>query len=527
MKSAVENSQSNYQQSQPEQPQVDLTTFPKLRVPEEDSLPFLREELAPRAPKGPQANSRRRSFLPSRNGNVNLPRGLLPVGGKAIQSPRGFALQNKKPEDTETESQTEISRGNEEISRPESGFKFQNSGGVEFRAKLSTAIGVDQPKLTPFFQEVQSSSELDLPEYGENPQPPVHPDSDYYPSLPPKREKANFGHARSPYQENKPSRIDPSSQDVSSSQITQDYRPDNDQALRHEANANYNFRPILKATDFSHINEEQTAPQQEIHRNRNVDSPFRGRHVPSLVGQPPQISHFNSKETIFSPSQEESQPLQISPPSFYSENPKFKTTIKVPNQFQFKPTGQAVNYNAGVHLPTIQANVRQNAANGQRQIDSPQENNLKHLNLKFPPQNENLDDSDEYDVSLNDALQPISTLHPRNVATGIYLSNSPRSQQQGAGFKRRIHQERPSRGGHHEYVEDGVRNGGSTSSRRQESSQRGVHESRNVPNQQKRFVAQREAASNIQPTFVPSPSLQPRQTCYRPWQICSDSYTIN
>lgn len=433
------------------------------------------------------------------------------MGSKAVQTPRGFSLQNNKKQE---ENEQEFSSYDDNNEKPENEFKYQSNGGVEFRAKLSTAIGVDQPKLTQFYQEVQST-ELDLPKYDVDTQAsgPAKENVDFPTNPQIKGNNDELINTRSEYQEPNREKGNGNSQDYSSSHIVPEYQPENDGTYREEPNPNFgqNFRPNQ---DFSNYRDAPLPPPppppQLIQGNRNPDQVFRGRqNVPSLINQQqPQINHFNSDNSeiysaqTFPQQNPESQPQQISPLSFYSENPKFKTTVKIPSQFSYnKPIEQSNGFNPSIQIPIQQqTNLRQN--NQGRQPDHVvQDHNIRHVNLKFPNQNDNLDNSDEYDVSLNDALQPISTLHPRNVATGIYLSNLPRNQQQqqqsSSGFRRRTHNGNPRRGEVEEQKE--------YNSRRFDSTQRNVQESRNVPNHSKRFVMHREAASNIQPRFVISP----------------------
>jgi len=168
------------------------------------------------------------------------------------------------------------------------------------------------------------------------------------------------------------------------------------------------LRPILRSTDFPQV--EQTQPK--ISEERKYSS---------------RVSQFEI------PQQKTPNFSQFGPQTFYSDNPKFQTTITEPRP---RPTPTNVNYNTGTQVPTFYQPLIK-PGQGQVQVVHFQKNkpieyaappNRKaSQGLKFP-QPENLEDPEEYDVSFNEALTPISTLHPRNAQTGVV-----HSQQKTAG----------------------------------------------------------------------------------------------
>lgn len=352
------------------------------------------EELAPRAPKQPTMSSKRRPFLPSRGGDPTLLRGLTSVGAKAFSVPKKEEESSRSIESMRLPTNSNSrERANNKANQNFESTKFPT--GIEFRTRLTANLGVEQPKLAPGFQQDTSSDE-----------------ADYSGEISDSREVS----------EDTPrlANIRPA---VTYKQTDRTTVP---------------LRPTLKTTDFSQLSvpDSKGAIDDNFRTVQKVSEESKERKYSSQVANgnysPP--TAFPIRQ-VAEPQQQQSRvqvPHQLGPQTFYSDNPKFRTAVTLVEPP--RPTPTNVNYNPGTHIPnyyhpvlkTGQGQVQ--VVHLQKPLEYSNTPSRKVVAVKFP-QPGNLEETDEYDVSFNDALQPISSLQPRNAQTGLVMgqrNNTPR-----------------------------------------------------------------------------------------------------
>lgn len=355
------------------------------------------QEFAPRTPPSSTifpVSLRRRPFLPSRGGSI--PRGLLPVGGgkSSLQKVHhgNFGPTEQQQQPPQPPSQENVKPVNRD-------------SVLEFRTKVSASIGVEQPQLTSLAAEQASA-------FSGRTRSPVVSSS------------RGTGTSFSPLHNQRQSGESNLDRDAVYDSSTFPYSI-HQNAPRHR-NDPYSSSAAVSGNIKMHFHSEKPKHQQQ---NTEVGTNSHSANAPFLL----------SSQRIANSQDEPS--LRLGPQTFYSENPKFKTTLVVPpalpGRFVSPPSRATAPGNVRCNSsPHICVRTDQKSA----ETNSRKTNNpftYEDVSGKFPKTEDDDDnsngDDETYDESINDALQQFSTLHPQNVHRGV---NS-----QPEGFKRRYHQD--------------------------------------------------------------------------------------
>lgn len=397
-------------------------------------------------------SNRRRPFLPSRGGDPTLLRGLTPVGAKAFTAP--------KKEDDRNVQELPAPTSRERLSpKPVPFDPNKYPTGIEFRTRVTANLGVEQPRLTPSFPEDPAPQEEEYS--GEV------VDSE---EIEKEEEMKNYETQKSSPQKTKFTK-----QDVAYNSPRGSVVPTEKAALP--------LRPTLRPADFPQLSLADVHAGIEEHTQVKSSGESKERkyssRVPAFDNKPaiPNVQYLSE-----TPQQKPASYQQLGPQTFFSENPKFQTTV-LSEPPRPRPTPTNTNYNQGTHTPAFYQPVIKPGQGQVQVVHFQKASPIEYSNtpnrrpaVKFP-QPENLDDTDEYDVSINDALQPISSLHPRNAQTGVLGSQRTSG---SAPVRRRL---LPAPTQHSFLLPEQVSNNQKT--------------------------GQRFAASLVQPQFAPAPSSSP------------------
>lgn len=379
------------------------------------------EELAPRAPINPQAiiSARRRPFLPSRGGNPSLPRGLSSVGTRSL-------LKSPDKYESGTESATA------DKYNPNARLRIPEKKPIEFRTKVTASIGVEQPRLTSYYFD-ESPFEND---HHTHMAPSNNDRSIYFVQTQKKAETGNDDYSS------------PTASDVTKPEadkiidFSYGYGREPAEADKARQRSGIGSAPIKTGASTSGENLKTDMKNLISSQRPKIQSAESGNFPTSVISQLSQDSVIdgyseekneqNPRKQLFSsgplsfytvpaPSKISSHlsegQTRLGPQVFHSENPKFKTTLVVPDHLVPKsPFSQPLKYstNSPTRLPNRPHTSNQNA---------PRQTVASTIALDFYDDSSNgSGDSEEADSgpTLNDALQRPSVLQSHQVPSRLH-----------------------------------------------------------------------------------------------------------